>query len=767
MPSDPPPVPARVVLVLSIAFVLTVRVPLPADEPPKPDSKEPASQKAGGVSAEHARRQQEGLKLFKEQIRPILVKQCLRCHGGKRVDGDVNLATRELLFDSGMMGEDAESSQLYAVIAHESEPHMPKDGEKLSEAALSAFRQWIANEAPYDRPLTDQPAKGPPKRQLTEAERNYWAFRPLQPVAPPRLENPDQIRTPIDAFILARQRDAGVAINPEADRRTLIRRAYFDLLGLPPTAEAVEAFVADDDPLAYEKLIDELLRSPHYGERWARHWMDVARFAESHGYEQDYDRKTAYVYRDFLIRAFNEDMPYDRFVRWQLAGDELAPDNPMAWAATGFLEACAFPTQLTEAEFESARYNELDDMVSTIGGAMLGLSLGCARCHDHKYDPVFIPDYFRLAANFSTAIRTEVTMDFYGDGKPIPMLVTSEGLKPEKHHADARGFPHFYPQTYILIRGDVAQKKEVAEPGYLPVLMRGGKDVDYWRRPAPPGAKTRHDRAGVARWMTDVQYGAGNLLARVMVNRLWQHHFGEGIVRTPNDFGLQGARPTHPQLLEYLAVDLVHHGWKLKRLHRLIMTSAVYRQSSAWDERRASVDRENRLWWRFPARRLEAEAVRDSLLALSGRLDRTLYGPGSLDVTRPRRSIYLFIKRSKLVPMMMLFDWPEHLVSIGRRSRTTTAPQALFLMNHPLTRACAEALARRIDGDVDTVVTGGFRLAYQRRPSSDERVKAVAFLRAQAQRYREEGRNDKEAARRARVDWCQMLLASHECLYIE
>ncbi len=721
----------------------------------------------GDVSPDHAKRQQEGLELFKQHIRPVLVEKCLECHGGKRVDGDVNLATRELLLDSGMIDEDAQSSQLYAVIAHESEPHMPKGGEKLDDKTLAHFKQWIANETPYDRPLVDQPAKAPPAKQITQSERNFWSFRPLQPVAPPQANDSDWVRTPIDHFIAARQQASCLQPNEQADRRTLIRRAYFDLIGLPPTPAEVDAFVADSDPMAYEKLVDRLLDSPHYGERWARHWIDVARFAESHGYEQDYNRDTAYVYRDFLIRAFNDDMPYDRFVRWQLAGDELAADDSLAWAATGFLGGCAFPTQLTETEFESARYDELDDMVSTIGGAMLGLSIGCARCHDHKYDPVFSPDYFRLAANLSTAIRTEVERDFYGDGKPIKMLVTSEGLKPLKHHADGRGFPHFYPQTYILIRGDAAQKKEVAKPGYLPILMRGGKSVDYWRRSPPAGAKSRHDRAGMARWITDVEFGAGNLLARVIVNRLWQHHFGEGIVATPNDFGSQGAPPTHPQLLEYLAVDLVHHGWKLKRLHRLIMTSAVYRQSSAWDEERAKIDRENRLWWRYPPRRLEAEAIRDSLLALSGRLDRTLYGPGSLDVMRPRRSVYLFIKRSQLIPMMMLFDWPEHLVSIGRRSRTTTAPQALFLMNHPLTRAAAKDLATQLPVDDMAAVEVGFRTVYQRRPSADEGVAAVEFLQAQAERHRQSGSQPKPAALAARIDWCQMLLASHECLYIE
>lgn len=735
--------------------------------PLQDDGAAEASSKPKKVPPDHARRQQEGLQLFKDKIRPVLIEQCLECHGGKKVEGDVNLATRELLLDSGMVGDDIESSQLYAVIAHEEEPHMPKGRPKLDAETLKLFQRWIELQTPYDRPLVETPAQAPPAKSITEEERNYWAFRPLQPVAPPNVADTTWVRSAIDQFILARLELAGIAPNPEADRRTLIRRAYLDLIGLPPTPQEVDAFVSDPDPAAYEKLIDRLLESPHYGERWARHWMDIARFAESHGYEQDYDRKTAYVYRDFLIHAFNQDLPYSDFVRWQIAGDELAPENPWAWAATGFLGACSFPTQLTEAEFESSRYNELDDYISTIGSAMLGLSVGCARCHDHKYDPIFSPDYYRFAANFSVAIRTEVEKDLYGDGKPIKMLVTSEGLPPEKHHADGRGFPHFYPKTYILIRGDAAQKKAEAEPSYLPVLMRGGKAVDYWRKPAPAGSKCRYDRAGVARWLTDVEYGAGNLLARVIVNRLWQHHFGEGIVRTPNDFGKQGSPPSHPRLLEFLAVDLVHHGWKLKRLHRLIMTSSVYRQAASWDEDRAQVDRENNLWWRYPVRRLEAEAIRDSLLAISGQLDRTLYGPGKLDVNWPRRSVYLFIKRSKLIPMMMLFDWPEHLVSIGKRSRTTTAPQALFLMNNPLTRRCAEQLAKKLPEDSQAAIVEGFRWAYQRRPSAEEVTAAEQFVASQASRYESEGRPRDAALHAARIDWCQSLLASHECLYIE
>jgi cytochrome c553 len=350
---------------------------------------------------------QQGQALFRQQVRAILVGQCLDCHGGKSVKADFDLSTREALVESGLIGADAKSSYLYSLITHAEEPHMPHGKDKLPAEMIAAIGKWLDLGAPYDKPLVAGTQTEPASAQVTEDDRQFWSFQPLQSGAPPAARDEEWVKTPVDRFILAKQEELGLSPRPEADRRTLIRRAYFDLLGLPPTPEEVEAFVNDPDPQAYARLIDRLLESPHYGERWARHWMDVARFAESHGYEQDYDRPTAYPYRDFLIQAFNADLPYDKFVRWQLAGDELRPDEPLAWMATGFLGAGAFPTQLTETEFESARYDELDDMTATTGVAFLGLSVGCARCHDHKFDPIPTADYYRLASSFTTAIRSE------------------------------------------------------------------------------------------------------------------------------------------------------------------------------------------------------------------------------------------------------------------------------------------------------------------------------------------------------------------------
>jgi mono/diheme cytochrome c family protein len=728
----------------------------------------PRADDAAAVPADHARKMEQGLALFKAKVRPVLVQHCLDCHGGKAKKGGLDISDRKPLVDSGVLDGGGKESRLATLIRHEDDPHMPQKAAKLPDAAIADIARWIDLGAPYDRPLVDRATTARVAAGPTQADKNFWSFRPLTIASPPAGREPGWARTPIDRFIVAALDRRGLKPNAIADRRTLIRRVTFDLTGLPPSPEEIDAFVNDTAAGAYERLVDRLLASPAYGERFACHWMDVARFAESHGYEQDYDRPFAFHYRDFLIRAFNEDLPYDQFVHWQLAGDELAPADPLALAATGFLGAGAFPTQLTEAEFESARYNELDDMVATTGVAFLGLSVGCARCHDHKYDPIPCEDYYRMAAVFATTIRSEIDVAPVPGTKPVKMQVTAEGYPHTQHHADDRGFPHFYPKTYVLRRGDVAQKVAEAAPGVLRTLVGQGTDVARWkfspaiaRRPA-----TSYRRAALAGWLTDTDYGAGALAARVIVNRVWQHHFGQGIVATPNDFGSQGSRPSHPELLDWLANALIENGWRQKPIHRLIVTSAVYMQDNRYDEARAAVDRENVLLWRRTPRRLEAEPIRDAMLAAAGHLDRRMYGPGSLDVEMSRRSAYLFIKRSRLIPMMMLFDWPEHLVSIGQRSTTTTAPQALAMLNSGLARHCAEGLANRVatGGDPSSRVTPAYRIAFGRDPTETEARLAASFLAAQRAAYAGDGRPDPD--RRALVDLCQALVGMNEFIYI-
>jgi mono/diheme cytochrome c family protein len=1021
----------------------------------------------------------EGLRLFQDKVRPLLTAHCLDCHGGKSVKGDFDLSTRDKLMNSGFVEPTAAASYLIELIEHRADPKMPFQKPKLADAEIALIRKWIDLGAPYDQPLASgaEANATKPEMVVTDEDRQYWAFRPLSEIGPPTLTGDNWSRTPIDQFVLAKQREAGLTPNGSAERRVLIRRAYFALLGLPPTPDEVDAFVNDTDPQAWGNLVDRLLESEHYGERWARHWLDIARFAESHGYEQDYDRPHAYHYRDFLIKALNADMPFDQFTRWQLAGDELAPDDPLALMATGFLGAGAFPTQLTEMEFESARYDELDDMVGTTGVAFLGLSIGCARCHDHKFDPIPARDYYRLAAAFATTIRSEIELDLDPEGnvrkreafaaqqaerrallatyeqdqlptafdrwlvgydpqtrttapapadrnadprnqvspgsqvsvdpslgvwtildgipsstgtkkyepqsdgswlatekapdketvtlksklprgeyrairlealthdslpqkgpgrapngnfalgqiqlaikagdaeRPIALsaarathqqdaaslavaasidadpitgwavdgggighdqaavfdfaepltsdgqselvvtlgfshpnkqhslgrfrlcvtdastpaatlgetgpgadvvaalallkqpgddadrqparqtalqwfrtqlpewrrlqqaiddhakagdgvvltkvMVTSEGFPHMSHHADGRGFPHFYADVHRLTRGDVHQKQEVSPAGYLQVLMQPGRKSEDWQRPPPADwTRTSYRRTALADWITDVDHGAGALLARVIVNRLWQHHFGSGLVATPNDFGFSGDKPSHPELLDWLAHDLVTHGWKLKRLHKLLLTSSVFLQNGDFDEARAAIDRENRLLWRRAPQRLEAEPIRDAMLTVSGRLDRALYGPGTLDPNMRRRSVYFFIKRSQLIPSMMLFDWPEHLVSIGQRATTTVAPQALMFLNSPQGRADAEQFAARLkDLDDAAAVTRAYRLALGRSPSDEELALAVGFLQTT--------NAADDARQRARVDLCQAIFGMNEFLYVE
>ena len=1022
-----------------------------------------------GESPPEVKDSQESLAFFESKIRPVLVEQCYSCHSQEaatkgKLKGGLYLDSKEGLQRGGDTGpalssEHTEESLILKALRYE-EYEMPPSG-KLSANIIEDFERWVAQGA-IDPRRAAEPIKQ--KAMDLESGRKFWSLQPLGSIRPASGAHP------VDAFIHAAQGAKDLTPSEMADPRVLVRRAWFDLLGIPPTpVELQEAIASLGVPegqkgtvsaVAWSALIDRLLERPEYGERWARHWMDIARFAESFGYEQDYDRPNAYHYRDFLIRAFNQDMPFDQMARWQIAGDELAPENPLAWMATGFLGAGAFPTQLTEREFESTRYNELDDMTATTSVAFLGLSIGCARCHDHKFDPISSEDYYRFAASFTAAIRSEKTLDldpeanrkiaadhklkleelrrelmayeaeqlplelakfisqrgndpakslndpwrnlrgelessaasqfklqtdgsylaigdapnqdkitftaalpagqwtalriealadptlprqgpgradngnfalgnltvehlakdqeptklvleqpqathqqnadslsiaasidadlvsgwaidgqigksqaavfrianaistvesdrlrmtllFHhpnakhamgrmrfsiskapsppievgGDAPPadvleaiaqiaekLPMtkelpssdawktalawyksvdpqwsqlnskltklerdgpalrrtnvLVTTEGEPHVPHHADGRGYPHFYPETHLLRRGDVDQKVSVVSPGFPKVFL---KDLNApaeltWADSTKSNSKSSYRRAALAKWLTDTTDGTGALVARVIVNRLWQHHFGRGLVATPNDFGSTGQKPTHPELLDWMAQELIDQGWKLKALHRHLMTSQTYMQTNRRPEDpRLKSDPDNLLWWHRPPRRLEAESIRDSMLVVSGLLDRTMYGPGTLDPNMKRRSIYFFIKRSQLIPMMMLFDWPEPLVSIGQRQTTTIAPQALAFMNNPIARAAAEALSNQISDvqQIDEV----FLKVLSRSPTDAERQAAFRFI-AQAQKTRQE-QNVPQPEKMAIADFCQILLCANEFIYVD
>lgn len=999
----------------------------------------------GSVPEDHAGRMEMGLALFRSEIGALLRDHCLECHGGGRVRGDFDLTTRDGLVRGGASGPavvpfSASESRLLRLVDHEEEPHMPERKARLPDLQREALARWVDFGAPYDAPLKEGTPPPRDRSRVTESDRQWWAFQPLAAIEPP-----SSSEHPIDAFLRAAARTTGLDLNPPADPVTLVRRATLDLTGLPPGPGDVDAFRARSGD-GFERLIDRLLASTAYGERWARHWLDVGRFGESSGFEHDYDRPHAYHYRDFVIRALNQDMPFDQFARWQLAGDEFAPEDVQAMAATGFLGAGVFPTQITANEVERTRYDAMDDMLSTVGSAFLGLTVGCARCHDHKFDPIPESDYYRMLSTFTSTARslvdleldpvgaakeraahdrrhaelvqrlddlekgplverfqrwlqdrpalpesdwtllevsdanskagaafrrledaswlvggtngeretytfsartslrgitgirlealthpsapkngpgradngnfalsrirvraapatggpateirlvrgrathqqnegslsvassldddprsgwavdaggigkdqaaafafeqpigfedgtelvillefavntrhnlvrprlsvsTRMNPDLGGDPLPpellglaqrlpnlgvdehrrvfdwwkvrqpewreanaqivehegkrptgkVPVMVCAEGFTPIVMHSQG---PPFLEQTHRLKRGDPNQKIEVAEPGFLQALSRV-QDPERWKWTPPAGAKTSGRRRTLANWLTDVESGAGSLMARVTVNRLWQHHFGRGLVATPNDFGRTGVPPSNPALLEWLAGELVRQQWKLKPLHRLIMTSAAYRQSSDADPARLAADPDNQWFLRFTPRRLESEALRDSMLAVAGQLDRTMFGPGTLEESSRRRSIYFTIKRSRLMTSMVVFDAPEPLTSQASRPVTTVAPQALWLMNNPQVRAWAEAFARRLikdapDSEPEVWVRRAYLEALARSPSPAETAEAAAFIRSGLSEHA--AVRPEEARTLVLGDFCQTLFALNEFAYL-
>ena len=388
------------------------------------------------VSREHPERIRRGMELFRTQVRGVLTKHCAECHGVSETEGGLNLLSRKSLLQGGVSGpavvlEKPDDSLLLRLVSHKAKPFMPLDQERLDDNAIAAIRKWIENEAPYDRSLVEGATAGTVGRVVTEKDREFWSFRPLQQVTLPNAASNRASENPIDRFMDAKLAEQKLTRTSEANRETLIRRLAFDLVGLPPAPEEIDAFLADTRPDAWERLIDRFLASPHFGERWARHWLDVARFAESYGFENDLDNDHAYHFRDFVIHALNSNMPFDQFVRWQLAGDELAPDEPLARMATGFLAAGVRNADIAQVGVEAERYDELDDLAVTVGNAMLGFSVGCARCHDHQSDPITQEDYYRFVATFERTIRGEVELAVPTAGGAITkVLVAGEGLEP-------------------------------------------------------------------------------------------------------------------------------------------------------------------------------------------------------------------------------------------------------------------------------------------------------------------------------------------------
>jgi hypothetical protein len=570
---------------------------------------------------------------------------------------------------------------------------------------------------------------------------DHWAFKPAaRPAVPDAANDPWTKANPVDAFVLAKLREKGLSPSAVADQRTLIRRVTFDLTGLPPTPEEVKAFLEDRQPDAYDRLIDRMLTSPAYGERWGRHWLDVVHFGESHGYDKDKPRPNAWPYRDYVIRSFNDDKPYSRFVEEQLAGDVLFPDAAQGEGviATGFIAAGPWDfvghTELREGTTDKAiaRSNDRDDMVMTAMSTFQSLTVHCARCHDHKFDPITQADYYRLQAVFAGIDRGDRTVVHPLKAQPA----TADGSAPvPKMVFGAVPLPKPRP-VHLLARGDVKQPGELMSAGALE-FFSGGTSSFVLSNPDDEGAR----RAALAKWITRPD----NLLTRrSIVNRVWQYHFGRGIVDTPNDFGHMGSPPMHPELLDFLAYWFQDHGESLKSLHRLILTSNTYRQSSAGDAAKEKTDADNRYLWRMNRTRLDAESTRDAILSVAGTLDRTPVGPSAqqfyfkddhspvYDYARfdpdaaggHRRSVYRFLVRSVPDPFMDALDCPDANLLTPKRNTTLTALQALSLLNDPFVIRQCEHLAARLEkerpGDRAGQVTLLHSLALGRAPTDDE-----------------------------------------------
>ncbi len=774
----------------------------------------------------------------------------------------LDLRTREAMENGGERGPalvpgNAQASRLYRAAAGLDQPSMPP-GKTLPTPDLEALRAWIEAGASA-LPSTESVMAEEDERPITDEERRFWAFQPpVRPAIPTVADSlAAWIKTPVDAFLLQAMTSKGLRPSPQAGRRTLIRRLYLDMLGLPPSLEDVTAFVNDTATDAWERLVDRVLRSPHHGERWARHWLDLVRYSDSGGFEYDRDRPNAYRYRDYVVRALNGDKPYDQFVREQIAGDEIAPESHEALIATGLLRFGPDHNMKNE----QTRMDELDDLVSSTSLAFLGMTVGCARCHNHKFDPIPQKDYYRIQAVFfptkpadiplarAEDVERHAARNREIDESQKPLKMEREAL--EKHYRDQilaekrSRLPAFLREALntpaerrtegqklsanqvaktlkvkeeelvkALSTADLARRKEIdlrlqmldaTRPPALPTAMaisdegRDAKPSYFLYRgspgnkgsrmspgvltvaaksevafPEPPrGAKSTGRRRAFAEWIAS----AGNpLTARVMVNRLWQHHFGEGIVATPSNFGRTGQRPSHPELLDWLATEFIRQGWSLKAMHRLMLNSSAYRMVSDDNAAGRQADPINQSLWRMPRTRLEGEIVRDGILAVAGSLDLTVGGPAvfpyidpalwqsssgrvwpgrtASDPSTNRRSLYVFHKRTIAYPMLEVLDKPDAAGSCARRNRSTIPTQALVLMNNEFVARQAAFFAQRLQAELPGNVAGqvrrAFELTFARPPSDTEGAEAEKFIRTSPYGL---------------VDFCQTIFNTNEFAY--
>eukprot|EP00913_Durusdinium_trenchii_P023308 g21886.t1 len=844
---------------------------------------------------------------FEKHIRPILKAHCFQCHGelGER-EGKLDVRLRRLIAKGGetgpaiVPGKPAASLLLKRVASGE----MPPGEKHLSKKDVETIRRWIAAGAKTARPEPKQIGDDP---IITPEERAFWSFQPIRRYPVPKVEAADRVRTPIDAFLLRKLEEKNLTFSPDADRRTLIRRLTFDLHGLPPTPEQIAAFLADTRPNAYERLVDQLLSSPRYGERWARHWLDIAGYADSEGFSAtDTERPWAYKYRDYVVRSLNNDKPFDRFLREQIAGDEmvplpyknLKPAEIDRLVATGFLRMAPDGTGTGGVNQTEARNQVIADTLKIVSTSVMGLSVGCAQCHDHRYDPIPQTDYYRMRAifepaydwkNWRTPAGRRISLYTDADRKEAARIeaeaknIDAERLKkqaeyiertfqkelaklPEKIRETVRvarntpvkkrtaeqktllrnypsvnvsaGSLYLYdrkaandlkaraaeaakvratkpkeefiramteqpgkvPATKLFFRGDPKQPRQTMAPASLTVLNS---------KPIPANQKTLPTTGRRKTFAEHLTSGRHPLTARVLVNRIWLHHFGSGIVGTPADFGRLGERPTHPQLLDWLASEFMTpespaaagKGWSMKHIHRLILTSTAYRQQSQRRPELDSRDPDNRLYGRKSIQRLDAESLRDALLSISGRYNEKLYGPPvpvmedavgrfvvgkenkngenrpgkviPLDGNEYRRSLYVQVRRTRPLSVLSTFDAPVMEPNCEMRNSSTVTPQSLMLMNGDYVIARANDLAKRLmrhTAKPDKQIEQAYQLVFGRRPSQRESRTALDFYNSQHTYFRSNAAKskakDKTApAELALASFCQALFSSNEFLY--
>ncbi len=844
---------------------------------------------------------------FETHIRPILKAHCFECHGeGKKLRGGLDLRLQHALVKGGdtgpviVPGKPGDSLLVQRVRSGE----MPPGKLKLTKEQSSLIERWIMAGAATARP---EPKELPLGFSMSPVEASFWAWQPIRRPPLPTVKQSQSVRTAIDVFLLATLEEKGQSFSPEADPMTLLRRVYFDLIGLPPTLAEVEAFLretgsakrqASVPDAAWNRVVDRLLHSPQYGERWGRHWLDVAGYADSEGYTgADPVRNSAWKYRDYVIRAYNADMPLDRFIQEQLAGDEmvkppyekLSPENLDKLIATGFLRMAPDGTASPGVDMKVASNQHIADTIQIVSTSLLGVTMHCAQCHNHRYDPIPQVDYYKLRAVFEPALnpkawrapasreiplfpaeaqkkageieqeavkidqeRLKKQEEFIEqtfqkqlaklakelhepiriarnlpDAKRTPeqkkllqshpstnvtagslYLYDSKAAKVLKDYADQSAklratkptpdyiralteVPGQVPTTFLFERGDIEAPKDAVAPAHLMILesFNLGKIA-----PKDSALPSSGRRLAFARSLTSGQHP---LTARVLMNRLWHHHFGKGIVGTPSDFGFLGERPTHPELLDWLASEFMAGGWKMKQMHRLIVTSTVYRQASVRRPELETIDPENRLLGRMPLQRLEAETLRDAILAVSGKLVAKPFGPpvpvtldevgqvvlgkdnrrsdgvpdgkiNSLGGDEFRRSVYVQARRSQMLAVLETFDGPAMSPNCEVRHASTVASQSLMLMNSKFIHEQAGFFAARVRqeaGDIRAQVARAWKLAFAAEPAALDIERGVAFVNQQTELFK--AQKTAEPASQALANYCQALLSSNRFLYVD